>query len=48
MGTKLSEDEKLYWVCILFPVFWIFLPFLIAHDISKGIKAWWYERKQPK
>jgi hypothetical protein len=36
----MTEKEKTYFVCILFPVFWVFLPALIASDIVEAIKAW--------
>jgi hypothetical protein len=48
MGTKFSKNEKILWLCILFPVFWIFLPFVIARIIADGIRSWWYERQEER
>ncbi|WP_164718652.1 hypothetical protein [Bradyrhizobium sp. LVM 105] len=42
--NRMSEKEKVYFFCILFPVLWIFLPALIACDIAEAIKAWWQRR----
>jgi hypothetical protein len=37
MAKRLSEREKIYWFCILFPIMWPFLPFLILEDVCHGI-----------
>ena len=42
---RLSEKEKVYWICLLFPLFWPFLPVLIVLDIieliKNGVSAMW-------
>jgi hypothetical protein len=43
---RMTEKEKVYFFCILFPVFWIFLPVLIAIDIGEAIKEWWTRRSR--
>lgn len=41
---RMTEKEKVYFVCILFPVFWVFLPALIACEVGEAIKAWWQRK----
>ena len=43
---RMTEKEKVYFFCILFPVLWIFLPALIACDIGEAIKEWWTRRSR--
>jgi hypothetical protein len=38
----LSENEKTIWICLLFPLFWPFLPvILICMGIEKIRDAYW-------
>lgn len=33
----MSEDEKVVWICLLFPIFWPFLPVLLICMICTSI-----------
>lgn len=35
--NRMTEKEKVYFICLLIPLFWIFLPALIACDIGEAI-----------
>lgn len=48
MGTRLSENEKLIWICILFPPFLIFLPFIVADIIVDSVRSAYYRRKEKR
>jgi hypothetical protein len=34
---RMSDKEKAYFICLLFPIFWPFLPALIVCDIAEAI-----------
>lgn len=38
---RMTEKEKIYYICILIPILWIFLPALIICDIREAIRKWW-------
>ena len=40
-AKPLSEKGKVYAVCILFPIFWPFLPALLICDLCEAIRDWW-------
>lgn len=35
---RLSEREKMYAMCILFPIFWPFIPVLLICDLCEWIR----------
>lgn len=37
-GAPLSEKGKVYAICILFPIFWPFIPVLLLLDLIEWIK----------
>jgi len=50
MAKQLSENEKIIWVCILFPIFWPFLPVILICMAAEKIRSayWnWKLRKEP-
>lgn len=36
-GKRLSEKEKVYAMCLLFPIFWPFIPVLVICDLAEAI-----------
>lgn len=46
----MSENEKVVWMCILFPIFWPFLPVLLICLATEGIRdafwRWRYRRAE--
>lgn len=37
-GGPLSEKEKVYAICLLFPIFWPFIPVLLICDLCEWIR----------
>lgn len=52
--ARMTEKEKVYAMCILFPIFWIFIPVLLICDlfeaIGNGVRSlywrWKYRQKE--
>lgn len=36
--TKMSEKEKMYFFCLLFPPLWIFIPVMALCDLGDAIR----------
>lgn len=36
-GPRMSEKEKMYFFCLLFPIFWPFIPVLLLCDLGEAI-----------
>lgn len=50
MTQRMSENEKVIWICLLFPLFWPFLPAILicmAGDrIRTAYQGWKYRRAE--
>lgn len=38
MSVKMSEKEKIYFFCLLFPILWPFIPVLLVCDAVEATK----------
>jgi hypothetical protein len=51
-GTRLSENEKTILICLLFPLFWPFLPVLLICMAGEKIRdaywRWKYRRAEKR
>jgi hypothetical protein len=50
MSQRMSEDEKVIWICLLFPIFWPFLPVILLCMVGDKIRhaywGWKYRRAE--
>lgn len=37
-GGPMSENEKTIWICLLFPIFWPFLPAVLLCMLGEAIR----------
>jgi hypothetical protein len=48
-GPRCSENEQVIWVCLLFPLFWPFLPVILAclgiEKLRDVYWTWSYRRR---
>lgn len=35
---RMSDKEKVYFMCVLFPIFWPFIPVLLLCDMGEWIR----------